>query len=206
MKREFKLVGVSLLVVSMFAVSDLRAVEPKSAARKMTPQAWTLREAQGQLGLNPHDSYLQYVALQLGKQQNRQNNVVQQINAFRRQNRRRGRRDQVDLFKVFSGALAVQESLQLDTMRGNGARQRRLGKAVHSTQTERTIDVSRLQGPTVKSHPWKTMLAGREPQVSPLALCVPEDQYFVVFRSLDKLLDVLDLNDRWGAHVIIQTN
>ncbi len=49
------------------------------------------------------------------------------------------------------------------------------------------------------------MLTGREPKVSPLSLFVPEDQYILAFKSLNKLLDVLDLNNRWGAHVIIQT-
>ncbi len=197
MKARSRLVVIAMTSLVAFAVTDpvLRADEPP-ATLKMTSQAWTLREAKAQFRLNPHDAYLQYVTLQLARQVNRPGEIAQQIGSGRQRTRRGGRRDQVDLFKIFSGALAVQESLQLDTMTQNDGRK---------TNQARTIDVSTLTGPTVKSHPWKTMLAGREPKVSPLSLFVPEDQYFMAFKSLNKLLDVLDLNDRWGAHVIIQT-
>ena len=57
-----------------------------------------------------------------------------------------------------------------------------------------TVKLADLAGPTVESHPWGKMLAaqtlgGKKPEVSPLSLCVPEDQYFVEFRSLGKLLE-----------------
>ena len=35
-------------------------------------------------------------------------------------------------------------------------------------------------------------LAGKKPEVAPLSLCVPDDQYYVEFRSLSKLLDIAD--------------
>ena len=37
----------------------------------LTAQAWTLDEALGQLELNPDDAYLQYVALQLARNERR---------------------------------------------------------------------------------------------------------------------------------------
>src|SRR5437868_279006 len=39
------------------------------------------------------------------------------------------------------------------------------------------VSVDKLTGPTIKSHPWDTMLAGRQPDVGTLAKCVPEDFY-----------------------------
>ena len=84
------------------------------------PSAWTLNEVLAQLQLYPRDAYLQYVALQLARRENRVEEVTDQIawltgNAMWAQIAER--RSSVDLFSIFTGALAVQESLQLDTMR-----------------------------------------------------------------------------------------
>jgi hypothetical protein len=67
-----------------------------------------------------------------------------------------------------------------------------------------TVAVSRLTGPTIKSHPWETMLKGRKPEVSALSRSVPEDFYLVEFRALSKLLETLDASDLWGAHLYSQ--
>ena len=72
-----------------------------------------------------------------------------------------------------------------------------------------TVKLADLHGPTVESHPWGKMLAaqtlgGKKPEVSPLSLCVPEDQYFVEFRSLGKLLEASELGDLWGDHFFTQ--
>ena len=66
------------------------------------------------------------------------------------------------------------------------------------------VKVADLTGPTIKSHPWKEMLAGRTPEVSPLARCVPADFYFIEFRSLGKLLDLGDTGDLWARHLFSQ--
>ncbi len=77
--------------------------------------AWTLEEALKELKLHPRDPYLQYVALQLARRAGKVEEVAGQLPAA---NGRSDRSNQVDLFGMFAGALAVQESLQLDTMRG----------------------------------------------------------------------------------------
>ncbi len=64
---------------------------------------------------------------------------------------------------------------------------------------------SSLAGPTIRSHPWQEMLAGRKPAISPLALCVPEDFYFIDFRSLNRLLEAIQISDLWGTHLFNQT-
>ena len=62
---------------------------------------------------SPRDAYLQYVVLQTAKREHIDQNQLWFLNQGV-PNRREG----VDLFSTFSGALAVQESLQLDTMLG----------------------------------------------------------------------------------------
>jgi hypothetical protein len=82
-------------------------------------QAWTLEEALAALALQPRDAYLQYVALQLARRAGRFEEVAPRVQGLIPADAdvRAERRQQVDLFSLFTGALAVQESLQLDTMR-----------------------------------------------------------------------------------------
>jgi hypothetical protein len=178
-----------------------RADRPRPAP---TPQAWTLDEALAQLDLYPRDPYLQYVALQLGHRENRlqaAGDRVQQL-VFR-DDPAPNRRDRVDLFSIFTGALAVQESLQLDTMR-RPAPNRRPG-GLNDRRLREIIDVVKLTGPTIKSHPWENMLGDKKPDVGPLARMVPEDFYLVEFRSVTRMLDVLDSGDLWSVHLFNQT-
>ncbi len=179
------------------------------AAEKIPPktaQAWTYEEAAGQLRFNPEDVYLQYATLLLGRNEGKAKdaaNLIESLNRRRWRGRDPNRR--VDLFAMFTGALAVQESLQLDTMRGDGNESLR----VNYDPARNVVKVEDLKGPTVKSHPWGKMLAaqtlaGRKPEVSSLAMCVPEDQYYVVFRSLTKLLEGVDVGDLWGVHILKQ--
>ncbi|HZS09723.1 MAG TPA: hypothetical protein VFD58_33160 [Blastocatellia bacterium] len=218
--------------------------------------AWTLDEALAQLRLHPTDAYLQYVALQLAQREKKVEQTAELIEQITRADRwslGTGRRAEVDLFSIFTGALAVQESLQLDTMRGNTQlRDETLGprparwldhlppeekKAQEARLTaearkemeqdyqrqlaewekrraevaekvrlrqRKKVDVASITGPTIKSHPWAEMLAGRQPEISPLARCVPEDFYFAEFHSLGKLLDAADTSDLWSTHLFNQ--
>jgi tetratricopeptide (TPR) repeat protein len=198
------LVSVSLLIAVGFCVwPRADAAEPPAK----TAQAWTLDEALTQLKFNPEDVYLQYVALQLAHNEGRAGEVAKQIDTLNNRRPWAGRRDsrRQDLFDLFTGASAVQESLQLDTMDdGQGASF--LGLA---SPDANTVRISDLGGPSVTSHPWGKMLAasqlaGKKPEIGPLDLCVPEDQYYVVFRSLTKLLDGIDAGDIWGSHLFNQ--
>lgn len=217
-------------LLSAESVGGQQKTGPKGGPQ-VSAQAWTLEEAMSQLSLYPKDAYLQYVVLQLARREQRLPEVTPTIdrilgNEARMQ--RQGRLSQVDLFSIFTGALAVQESLQLDTMRGEAARRppripfpspdvkgrpatpeeaQRIAQAqreAEERQRNRQVEVASLTGPTIKSHPWKQMLAGKQPKISPLAKCVPGDFYFVEFRSVSKMLDVLDANDLWGMHLFNQ--
>jgi hypothetical protein len=179
-----------------------RADTPREPPAR-TPQAWALDDALAQLDLYPHDAYLQYVALQLGRRENRLQGAAERVEQilFRDDRDAANRRDKVDLFGIFTGALAVQESLQLDTMR-RPARNRRPDLA--ERRARQIIDVVRLTGPTIKSHPWEKMLGDKKPDVGPLARMVPEDFFLVEFRSVNKMLEVIDAGDLWSAHLFNQ--
>ncbi len=198
------------------------ADDPAAAKRNVS---FTLDEALQQLRLYPRDPFLQYVALQLARRANRADQVASEIANLRgnnEANQRTGRRDQVDLFSIFTGALAIQESLQLDTMRGgaqvrpvqtpvsrgNGGDGREdLAVALKAAELRRReiVDVATLTGPTIKSHPWEKMLGDKKPDVGPLSRDVPEDFFFAEFGSLTKMLDVLDSGELWSKHLFHQT-
>jgi len=203
----FRLPLISTLMVAVVCggISRSRADDEKSA--KKTPQAWTYEAAMQQLQLHPKDVYLQYVVLQLARGENKTDEASRTIQSLNRRRRGwSGRERQVDLFAMFTGALAVQEALQLDTMRVDPQ-----PTADDDAKPEpETVKIADLQAPTIESHPWGKMLAaqqiaGNKPQISQLAMCVPEDQYFILFRSLTKLLEGVDVGDLWGAHVFSQS-
>jgi hypothetical protein len=278
-----------MVAVSLFAHRPILAEEEPP---QKTKHAWTLEEAQAELLLNPRDPYLQYVALQLARRENKQDDVAKIIEQLLG-GAPGERRERADLFSIFTGALAVQESLQLDTMRTPNARgaappsslltvkqgpvtvvdkvpytvakqvpveierdgvKTTVMKTVYETSYKnvprtvytgtpitvpkvpvvgtvaaamlssapgpllaattlaaltgdrgrRMVDLTALNGPAIKSHPWRKMLAGREPEISPLARCVPDDFYFAQFRSLNSLIDALEISDLWSGHLYNQ--
>jgi hypothetical protein len=194
--------AVTAIAIGALALVPTRAAPPKARPRTPTPQAWTLDEALAQLELYPRDPYLQYVAMQLGRRDDRFGFVSGEVTKFMNQTQEPlNRRDQVDLYSTFTGALAVQESLQLDTMRRLDGR-----RDPGSLRAREVIDVVKLSGPTIKSHPWKTMLGDKDPAIGPLAKMVPEDNYLVEFRSLVKLLDLVDTGDLWNSHLLSQAS
>ncbi len=212
-RQRFAVVGFAGIVTLALLCGNggVRGQEKKAPS----PQPWTLDEAVEQLSLYPRDAYLQYVALQLAQRENRTPEVNAQLQRVLGRNRpgAGGRAEQVDLFSIFSGALAVQESLQLDTMLGEQEGGRApvpapfdpsAGSRQSTADDRAKVKIADLTGPTIKSHPWKEMLAGRTPDVSPLARCVPADFYFIEFRSLSKLLDLGDTGDLWGRHLFSQ--
>jgi hypothetical protein len=181
-----------------------------------TSFAWTADEVRERLAMHPHDAYLQYVLLQLGRRADEDyGDDVRELAGIEPGGRgpSASARDQVDLFGLFTGALAVQESLQLDAMTGgerDHARERAARRAATTGPATRSaarpataastppapgVDPATLRGPEVKSHPWDQMLGGRRPHVSRLSQCVPADFYLVESRSVTKLLDVIDAAD-----------
>lgn len=116
-------VTLAAMLLSVTGRALTQGQQRQSAPAPRSQQAWTLGEALAHLKLYPDDAYLQYVALQLARRQNRLEEVAGQIGSMIARTRgadtRVERSNNVDLFSIFTGALAVQESLQLDTMRGD---------------------------------------------------------------------------------------
>src|SRR5262245_22850814 len=175
------------VVVGLILLSSL--IAPVASSRRegssLPRRPWTLPTALDELALNPSDTYLQYVALQLARRGERVSEVSAQLTSLRGF-QGPNRVADVDLFSLVSGALAIQESLQLDTMVGQTPARRTIPAAGSTDRPRRSgpVPVSTLSGPTVQSHPWERLLAGRKPEVSGLARLVPEDFYLVEFRSL----------------------
>jgi hypothetical protein len=227
------------------APAQARQKTDKTPPQNNASPGWTLEEALSQLALQPNDSYLQYVALQLARRQKKVEETVQKIQEIQGDQIWSSERfEGVDLFSIFSGALAVQESLQLDAMQGHAPRGRRPQQEaagqpnpagqnqsqddgeIRAKRRTELVPLSDLQGPTIKSHPWKEMLLAKTktssrsqgtpdgrsetrnarevPRVGRLSRCVPEDFYYVEFRSVTRLLDTLETTGLWSTHVFNQ--
>jgi hypothetical protein len=205
--------AAAALVLSICLLTGSSVPSHGDDALPRVPTAWTLDEALEHLRFHPHDPYLQFVVLQLGKRESREDEVYKVLQQLDRPGflQGRGRRTGADLFSTFTGALAVQESLQLDTMRGErplnsggvNAPPMNVPKAPAKKLPER-VSVEKLAGPGVQSHPWEKMLGAKKPDVGVLARCVPESFYFVEFRSIAKVNDVMGLSELWGKHIFTQ--
>jgi hypothetical protein len=210
--KRAAVIAVVGMLLSFFVYWNLRSVTKEDAkrreeklARKETPvrpvtpgkMAWTLEEAMDAYSRQRDNAYLQYVMLQLARNEKRTAEVLKEFPEVDRARRRDNR--QVDLFDLFSGYHAIQESLQLDVMLGaNGA-------AADDGNFGAT-PLASLAGPSVKSHPWETLLAGKRPGVSKLSRCVPADFYLAEFRSVSKLLEALDAGHDWTTYFWTQAH
>ena len=106
---------------------------------------------------------------------------------YEERRRSRRRRDDIDLFSLISGGLAIRESLQTETIRSAGGVE------------ESTIPVSTLKRPIIKSHPFQEMLKGRSFKINDIANLVPEENYYVHFANLKKGLEFFDYLEEVGG-------
>ncbi len=93
------------------------------------------------------------------------------------------------LYGNMSGPDAVVESLQAE----------RLLRPERRDKGARDVDVSRVACPDAPEYSWEKLLAGKKPEVEPLAKLVPHDNYYVHFKSLLKLIEAGDLLSEYGA-------
>jgi hypothetical protein len=226
-RSRTRLFGIPLWIAAAAIVGLACGIQPSCAADPSAAprNPWTLEDAKLQLRLYPRDVYLQYVTLMLERQAGVSGRGSDGTPDLVR--RDPGRGVGVDLFNLFSGASAVQESLQLDTMRGDAARGQTATQALApsslTTDTgqmiltkpsksapRKPVKLADLKGLQIQSHPWQKMLHqkilnGRKPQITALARCVPADFYFIEFHSPDKLLGAIEASDLWGRHLFSQT-
>jgi hypothetical protein len=93
------------------------------------------------------------------------------------------------MLDLTTGTMAITQSLALKRLRGPGVR----------APVERTVDISRVTGITIAEHPWKKMMAGKQPAAEPLAHLVPRDNYYIHFKSFAKFNEFQDFLDQWGT-------
>lgn len=200
--RPFRLPILVLLIVSvncgvLFGLQEKQASQPKGQQR------WSYDDAERQLLLYPRDVFLQYVTLKLAQREGLSVSHLPMLQARTRRQQFNDRNSGVDLFSLFSGSLAVQESLQLDAMTPESRFQQ---PETSPDQKADSVSVQSLVGPTVKSHPWKEMLGEQSPKVTGLVNFVPADQYYIGFRSVTRMLEVIDGSDLFAKHLYTQSD
>ena len=97
----------------------------------------------------------------------------------------------VGLYAIISGGAAVQESLQLEIMR-EGPWDR----------GEKSIPISQLKSPDIKSHPFGEMLKGRTYRISSLANIIPYDQYYLYLTNLSRAEKIIRIMGLWGSSIL----
>lgn len=100
-----------------------------------------------------------------------------------------------EIYEIFTGSLAIQESLQRQTFGGGG----RPG--------DYNTHVSTLNAPSLRSLYYGKLLAekqdaGIEPKVHELSRLVPADQYLFHFNSMQALGESVDLASQWGDNLL----
>ncbi|MCA9194695.1 MAG: hypothetical protein KDB03_23150 [Planctomycetales bacterium] len=100
-----------------------------------------------------------------------------------------------DLYFLFSGGLAVQQTLQRQTLEGT------LGTA------DLNVHISTLRPPTIRSPDYQSLLnkkreAGILPQPHVLARAIPVDHYFLQFNSVASATQAVELSNDWGASLL----
>ena len=96
--------------------------------------------------------------------------------------------DDIALYSIMSGGLAIRQSLQLDTIGPAG-------------NDNRDIDITKVKGPKLNFRPFSDMLKGRRYMIFPLDKYAPNDFYYIHFSRLSKGLDFFDYIEQVGGAV-----
>jgi hypothetical protein len=135
---------------------------------------------------SPYTSYYQYWLLQSQEKYGVPEHFLWPL--FRERDERE---EGPDLYAMTTGALAIQESLQLEEMTGR-----------REIPSDRGVPIESLKGPSIKSHPFHEMLQGRTPKIFPVAALVPYDNYYCHFTSISKEIAASDLVKQWGTSLL----
>ncbi len=149
---------------------------------------WASVQAMSYIGRvidSPYTSYYQYCLLQSKTKYGISDNLFYYI--FQRNDFDKA----PDLYSMTTGALAIQESLQLEEMTGR-----------REIPLEHDVSISSLEGPKTKSHPFEEMLKGRTPKTFPAAALVPNDNYYCHFTSISKEIEASDMLKQWGSNLL----
>ena len=136
----------------------------------------------------PEETFFEYVLLQS------KDRYGVRAPSFDRPNRSDELTEQ-DLYYVFSGGLALQQTLQRHTLGGS------------TRQQDLSVHVSQLQPPEVQSLDYGGLLKAAEeeglaPHPHTTAAFVPHDQYFLQFNSMQAANEMIDLSLDWGQSLL----
>lgn len=98
---------------------------------------------------------------------------------------------ETDLYEVFTGSLAIQQSLQRATLSGR------------QSVGDYNVPIGDLRPPRLKSLDYEQLLKDKrekqvEPAVHEITQLIPEDQYLLHFNSLSALDQAIELGSQWG--------
>jgi len=96
------------------------------------------------------------------------------------------RRERLNMYSIFSGSLAIRESLQLETIE-------------KILPQNNIIPITNLHAPVIKSHPFAKMLKGRKPKFYNLANYAPYDFYYAHFNKIKNALNFFDYLNKTGG-------
>ena len=103
---------------------------------------------------------------------------------------------EAELYELFTGSLAIQESLQRQTLSGA------------SQVGDYDTHISTLSPPAVRSPDYEALLKKKrdeekiEPQIHEISKLVPADQYFLHFNTMQSLGEAIDLASQWGDNLL----
>lgn len=96
-----------------------------------------------------------------------------------------------DTFSLVSGNRAVSENLQLDRL-----------LPPEGTATGEPVALSSIEGVTTAEIDWKPLLAGKSPQLDPLAAYIPADQHVIFFSSFAAAMRTADEASKQGTSLL----
>ncbi|HVC98296.1 MAG TPA: hypothetical protein VND64_31795 [Pirellulales bacterium] len=154
--------------------------------------AWANRQNDHFLDLlsyYPEESFFQYCLLQ---SRDRHGVTPPDLSQFRASTSEL----ETDLYQVFTGSLAIQESLQRQSL-GSA------GRDGAERNGDLNIHISQLSPPSLQSPRYRAQLEEKEkqgiqPRPHEIARLVPEDRYFLHFRSLRSAGELADFAVSWG--------
>ncbi|MFT5303137.1 MAG: hypothetical protein ACI87E_005247 [Mariniblastus sp.] len=102
---------------------------------------------------------------------------------------------ETELYEVFTGSLAIQQTLQREILTGKRG------------ISDYNVAIETLQPPRLQSLDYEALLKQKredkiEPSVHEIAGLVPRDQYLLHFNSLTALDQAIDLGNEWGDSVL----
>jgi hypothetical protein len=139
----------------------------------------------------PGAAWFRHQTLATAKELGRTNSGIDTATGLPFGGGRPGRNSELqDTYDLFTGGRALSENLQLD-------------RVLPTTKAaEDTVDITNLNGITVKEMNWKELIKDAKPDLDPLAAFVPADQHAIFFPSFQAMTQLMDEADANGTPVL----